>query len=94
MRKFKEHKNYDGKTYILTGFHSYNFNVDSLIDYINIEKNDNFVKYSSIRNIEFSKTIEQFTDYSSLFFILENKRKKMFTKKAVETSKKKTLKNV
>lgn len=92
--KFTEHKYYNGKTYTLSGLHSYNFNVDSLSEYINTEKNENFIKYSSIRNIEFPKTIEQFADYTSLFFILENKRKKMMTKKVAEASKKKTLKSV
>ena len=91
--KFTEHKHYDGKTYSLSGLHSYNFNVSSLCEYIEEGTNDNFIKYSSIRNIEFPKTIEQFTDYSSLFFILENKRKKTMTKKANEISKNKTVKH-
>ena len=94
--KFTEHKYYNGKTYTLSGLHSYNFNVNSLSEYVESEKNNNFVKYTSIRNIEFPKTIEEFNDYTSLFFILENKKKKIMTKKANEVLKKKafTLKNV
>lgn len=80
-----EYKKNNEKVYYLSGLYSY--------IYDNLENdNKNFVKYSTIKSIELPEIIEEFSNYTSLFFLLENKKKVRFTKKNIEKVSKKTIK--
>ena len=83
--KLMEYKKNNEKVYYLSRLYSY--------IYDNLENdNKNFVKYSTIKSIELPEIIEEFSNYTSLFFLLENKKKVRFTKKNIEKVSKKTIK--
>ena len=82
QERFMQNKIYNNKAYTLNGLHKFNFEQDSVLDMLQSEDlMSNFTKYKKIEPILFLDTIYHFTDYASLFFILENKKKKVKTKK-------------
>ncbi len=96
QEQFMKHKIYNNKAYTLNGLHKYNFEQDSVINILNTDNiTDDFIQYKKIENIYYSDAIYHYTDYASLFFILENKKLKRNTKtkKDVSTSCNKTKKS-